>query len=186
MRRTPLLVLSLAALTACATTAGPEAGPDAPNRVSRSAGAGPVTTVELRTELLETRVEVGAPPADAYAALHQAYAALRIPAPFRDDASMTLANDRLTLMRSFAGEPLSVFFTCGRTQGYTGDVADFYRLRVSIRSGIASAPGGSAVTTAVEATAHNPERSGREGMNCRSTGMLERLIAAEVENRVGA
>jgi hypothetical protein len=173
----PILLLSLATLSGCAThtpSAGagvsPETvrivGPSGTTTLSRMVGAGAPAAVTA----------VAAPLDSAWRALPSVYASLEIPLTTLDAAQHLLGNEGMRVRRTLAGESLTRYLDCGATQG--GPNAETYEVTMAVLTQLQpGAADSTIVATAVQASARSPSFSG-EDVACTSTRRLEARIAA--------
>ena len=167
MARRITALLSLLPLLACASS-GP--GPiDGRSRVDRNSPARPII---LQTEGSTSEQAIAAPADDVWGALVATFESLGI--PFSEVAGTRTVENRGYPARRIDGQRMSRFFDCG--SNVTGEIADSYRVTVSIRSSVeATSMGTSVVHTELDAVAvARDTRSGE--LHCSSKGTLERLI----------
>jgi len=171
MAHRAIALLSLLALLACGSS-GPRSI-DTGTRVDRNSPAAPII---LQTEGATSEQAVAAPANDVWAALVSTYESLEI--PVTELAGARTVENRGFAVRRIAGQRMSRFFDCG--SNVTGEIADSYRVTVSIRSSVeATSLTSSMVFTELDAVA--TARDTRSGeLHCSSKGALERLIGERV------
>lgn len=181
MRSIVLLVLVFSA--ACAASgSGPLRAPAGhPPSIEPSGTSLEVNLSPTRAVVSEA---VAATPDAAWAALPEAWADVGLEVKEVSEATRVLGNPRVVVSRRLGEVPLSRYLECG--SGLTGPFADRYRIEMLIRSAVVPGErGGARVDTYLEAQARNPEGSSNTGVQCASTGSLERAIAARVRLHTG-
>jgi hypothetical protein len=129
--------------------------------------------------------KVSAPPEMVYQAVLQAYKDLGIPPGNTDGKSGIVGSERFERMRTLAGAPMSLSFSCG--EGAVGPNADFFRLTIAIVTWVQPRDEGKFTTLgiAVAAAAQDitgPRRNPRE---CGSLGRVETKLLERVQAIVG-
>lgn len=128
---------------------------------------------------------VNAPPEMVYQAVLQAYKDLGIPPGNTDSRTGIVGSERFERMRTLAGAPMSMSFSCG--DGAVGPNADFFRLTIAVVSWVQPRDEGKFTTLgiAVAAAAQDitgPRRNPRE---CGSLGRVETRLLERVQALVG-
>lgn len=169
----------LVVLTACAASAPNEGRPR--EEVVRVGGHdGRSTVVPLIHDDFVTGGIVEAPREELWPLLPAVYEELGLPAPVADRSTWTVAVQNHALTRRLGSERLSTLIECG--SGLTGAHADTHRIRLSVRTWLEPAPGGTGVRTRVEALASSLEGLANT-FHCSSRGELEMQIAVALQAR---
>jgi hypothetical protein len=158
-------LLSLLPLLACASS-GPSPI-DGRSRIDRNNAARPII---LQTEGATSEQAIAAPADDVWGALVATYESLGI--PLSEAAGTRTVENRGYPARRIDGQRMSRFFECG--SNVTGEIADSYRVTVSIRSSVEATSLGTSVV-------HTEARCRR---HCE--GYQERRAALFVEGGPGA
>jgi hypothetical protein len=164
----------------CASTTNPSANtrPRA-ETVTIDVPNAPSSRVVIRDDPASTTAALTVSPAQAWAAVPSAFAALGIPIVTLD-STHRFVRGAASAYHQFQRSPLSRFFDCGTT--LVGPTADTYHLQLVIESQVDSvSDAASVVHTRVGATG-----SGSGGsVRCSTTGSLERLINDQVKALLG-
>jgi len=178
MRHLALLsTLSIAALTACAST------PSSDTPTVTEGGMVPPTTrvvgvkssIDLRTNptISRTTVTVQGTPAQVWSMLVAAYDSIGIPVNVSNPPQGLLGNDGFKLRRRLKDVPLTRYLDCGSTQG--GPSAESYEVMLAVKTQLLPVNGAITATTMVDASARPVAISGNY-VKCGSTGKLEARI----------
>jgi hypothetical protein len=125
---------------------------------------------------LGIEITLPVPVDSAYTAMERGYFNLGIDLKTRDDASHTIGNKKLIVMRQMLGHRASDLFDCGLDPTIGVQRADRYRLTVSVISTLSAAgPGRTVVTTKAYAEAEDLATSATP-VYCSSTGLMERTL----------
>lgn len=147
-------------------------------RVKLPAWAEPVLLDTMRQEH-----EVRAAPEVVYRAVLDAYRELGIPGGNTDDTRGIIGSERFEKMRSLAGAPMSMSFSCGESA--TGPNADAYRLTIAVVTWVKPREaGGTTVAIAVAAAGQDITGVYRNPRACASTGRVETKIVDYVTKAV--
>lgn len=171
MRR--VTVVSVALLSACASSSGPSAAPrpDQTMRIPTSNATGGSTITIAQTESPSQRV-IPASAAQIWNALPRVYQTLGLPITDRNPDTRTIGTTSYKVRRRLGNVPLSRYLDCGSTQGSPS--ADSYEVLLNVTTRLAPGTGDStAVSTTVDAMARPVFVSG-EYINCGSTRALEK------------
>ena len=121
-----------------------------------------------------------------YDALPAVYNDLGITEVGQDPTARTVGNGRIIANRTFAGQRLSHWLSCG-TNTFGNEVADNARIELSVRTTVApDGATGSSVRTLVEATARNNRGTSADVAECGSTGRLETRITNMLQQRLAS
>jgi len=151
----------------------------------QSAGTKPETAVVLTSSESGSQMRIrdvaaieGAVPVErerAWAELPHVYAGLGIEVEYADARRFELGNPKLQKRSTLGKERLSTYLRCGI--GPSGELADTYRVNMTLRSVLQPADGNSTLlVTELEATATPLFGSTTGTVACSSTGRLEGLI----------
>ena len=174
---TLLSVLSIAALTGCASTPEEEAP-----RVAEGGMVPPSTRVvgvkselDLRTNPTISRhvVTVAGTASEVWTRLVAAYDSLGIPATTSVPPQGLLGNEGFKVRRKLKDAPLTRYLDCGSTQG--GPSAETYEITLAVKTQLVPANGAITATTMVNATGR-PVSISSNDVRCSSTGRLEARI----------
>lgn len=162
------------------TGAGQAPSPEAPASVDQY---GRETNVRVAPDRSVVSAVVPATAADVWNALLKVYQEIGIPVTEQDPARHSLANPRFVVRRTFMGQRLSRFVSCGVDM--MGPVADRAVVQLNIRSTVVSEADGKvrvdvllgAIETTVEGTSTN-------GGPCHTTQRLEHDILNRVQLQV--
>jgi hypothetical protein len=171
MAHRTIALLLLLPLLACGS-AGPRSI-DTGARVDRNS---PATPIILQTEGSTSEHAIAAPADEVWRVLVTVFESLEI--PVTELSGMRAVENRGYPARRIDGQRMSRFFECG--SNVTGEIADSYRVTVSVRSSVeATSVASSVVVTELDAVA--TARDTRSGeLHCSSKGTLERLIGERV------
>ena len=190
-RPIPLLVLvalSLGAplLSACgaATSGGASPGGDEVTVISTELGE---YRIERRRDHGASSARLAATQREVYAALPGVYRDLGIPLGTVDSDRFLVGNTAHRASRRIAGVRMSHFFRCGRSGGFGTELAEAGPIRISILSRVqAEGADGARIRTEASAQASATDGTSTRRSECASTGALEGLIVAMVEERLAA
>jgi hypothetical protein len=180
------LVMGTAALSACGAATAGNASPSG------------VDVTVISTELGEYRIErprqadghsarVSASPADVFSVLPSVYRDLGIPLGTVDTNRFILGNTDHRASRRIAGVRMSRFFRCGRSAGFGAELADAGPVRISIISRVdGDGADGARIRTEASAEARSTDGTSTARSACASTGLLEALVVAMAEDRLGS
>jgi hypothetical protein len=139
---------------------------------TRSVVVIPGQLTRVVTDTVGTPYPVPFPPAQAYRALQEVYAELKLPTVSRDSAQRLVDSEVFYRQGTLGGRQISTYLSCG--EGMTGPNADSYRVYMVIWSTIVPVEGErAALRTAFLAGAVNVTEGSRQPMPCESTGRLE-------------
>jgi hypothetical protein len=169
-------VLSLIALSACASSGGSTSRPDETVRIVGGGGGG---NLKITSNQYAHVSRISSPIDRVWLAMPGAFEAMSIPISAVDTLSHSIANDGLKLRRQLGKTPLSRFIDCGSTQ--IGENADSYDVHLTIRVQLKPEEGGiTKVETMFEAMA-KPVAFSREYSRCSTRGVLEQRLAEAVK-----
>ena len=131
-----LAVLSLIALSACASSGGSSSRPDETVRIN---GAGS-SNLTLTSNTYAHVSKISAPVSKVWLAMPGAFEALSIPISTVDTIGHVIANDGLKLRRQLGKTPLGRYIDCGNTQ--IGENADSYDVHLTISVKLKADEGG--------------------------------------------
>jgi hypothetical protein len=116
----------------------------------------------------------------AWAALPAVYGALGLTPDLQEPAAERLGVSRHRFSRRILNRPTSDFFDCGLDPGLNRPLADQVPIEAQVTTQVLAAGAGARLRTTVTGTAR--QTGGNAGTaTCRSTGLLELLIAQMVE-----
>jgi hypothetical protein len=181
MHRTALLLASttVLALAGCASGGTPSRS-SAPNRVVSTSNG---MDVYLNPEDESTTDMVQAAPPEVWTALVAAYSDLGVEVGTADPANRVLGNHQLMALRRLGDEPLTTYFDCG-SAGLSGKVAAQARLTIDLYTQLQPEGSGTLVVTHATAKARPINGTGAAYAGCRSSGELEKRIAALVRKHL--
>jgi hypothetical protein len=177
-----LLALTLSGCAAASTPAADVAA--SPTTQIRKTGTG--IDVVAANDAVAIGSDLPLPVDRVWDALPRAYTAIAIPVLMVDPASHTLGNINFHPHGSLQGQRISSFLDCGSTGVSGAPVADVYSVRMSVRSHVVAATGGSRVETTVTGAARNMDGTGSSEIHCVSTGKLENALSAAVVTSLGS
>jgi hypothetical protein len=180
MRR--IAILSLVAVSACASTGTPSATaePETVRIVGPAGGRG--TTLSTMSTRAADEVTFNAAVADVWRIMPAVYDSLGIPIAERNDAGHMIGNPSLRVRRQLGRVRLGRYFDCGSTQG--GNSADTYDMHLSVVSQVhEKEPGKAMVSTTIEALA-KPVNFAGDWYRCVSTSALESRIVELVRGQL--
>jgi hypothetical protein len=172
-----LIVLSLAAVSACASST---AGSTRPETESIRVGSAGKDNLRLTSITQANVTPMNFSLGKVWHALPAAFELMAIPITRVDTALYSISNDGMKLRRQLGTVSLSRFIDCGSTQ--IGDNADTYDVYLTIVSQVVEdkTSGLSSLQTTFEAMAR-PIAFSREYSRCSSRGVLEKRIADAVK-----
>lgn len=170
----------LVMLTACAASA-PNEGRMREDVVRVGGHDGRSTVIPLIHDDFVTGGIVEASPEALWPLLPVVYEELGLPSPAADRSTWTVAVQNHALTRRLGNDRMSTLIECG--SGLTGAHADTHRIRLSVRTWLEPAPGGTGVRTRVEALASSLEGLANT-FHCSSRGELEMRIAVALQAHV--
>jgi hypothetical protein len=178
-RVSPLPAALALAAAACASSGAPSAGttaatpPVSTTRVTTTTGAN-VAVSAINNPTASVRW-INATPANVWTAVQAVYGDLKIPLTEIDPAGMAVRNTGLKIRRTFAGERMPRWLSCGGSNSMPN--AETYEIHATISTQVV--PGkdgnGSDIVTLFEAIATPVQFSGGP-VACASTLELERRI----------
>ena len=128
-----------------------------------------------RADVTASVVPLNAPLENGWARVSRAYAALKLPVTTIDTARHLIGAQSAAVRNRLAGARLSQWLSCGYTPIGTPR-ADAYVVYLTMLTEVRPAGATSAARTIVTATAE-PEDGTTSGVQCSSTGALERRLA---------
>jgi hypothetical protein len=180
--RTQTLVLSLVALGACS---GPQPGASAPapvrDQVRIGAEGGRSQTVDIHTTSPTSSQTVAMSIERAWRALPIAYESLGFQIIQLQEASRTIAGQRLRARGTFAGERFSRLLNCGETAGLPN--ADRYDVSLTVVTSLEQAGEGTLVSTDVQAVA-TPNTTAGAQVRCVANARIGEIVAARVREAI--
>ena len=183
MRR--IVAATLLALSACApATAGGAAGgtgESTPQMIATGDGVHLTTTTETRMVMHD----ISAPVDRVWQVLPQVYREMGLTGN-ADAPTRTVRSPSVTFTRRMLGEPTTRFFDCGRGQ-FGMEIASTHTIHVTAHTTVqpGATAAGSRLETTIQVFARNNEGANSSLSQCRSTGVLEGLIALRVRERLG-
>jgi len=168
-------VLSLIALSACASSGTSSARPDETVRIN---GAGS-SNLKLTSNTYAHVTKISAPLSRVWLAMPGAFEALSIPISSVDTITHVIANDGLKLRRQLGTTPLSRFIDCGNTQ--IGENADSYDVHLTISVKLIPDEGGVTKLETMFESMAKPVSFSREYSRCSTRGVLEQRLADAVK-----
>jgi len=170
-----LRVLSLIALSACASSGTSSSRPDETVRIV----GGGTSNLKITSNQYAHVSRISSPIDKVWIAMPAAFEALSIPISTVDTLKHLIANDGLKLRRQLGKTPLSRFIDCGSTQ--IGENADSYDVHLTISVQLMPAEGGTTkLETMFEAMA-KPVSFSREYSRCSTRGVLEQRLAEAIK-----
>ena len=176
MRHTTLLsALSLAALTACASSSSTPAVTEGTMAVptTRIVGNGGSIEVHTGTSVGKNVVIVQGTPKEVWSLLVAAYDSVGIPVNISNPPQGVLGNEGFRIRRKLKDVSLTRYLDCGNTQG--GPSAETYEVILAVKTQLLPVDQGVSATTMVDASARPVSLSGN-AVRCGSTGRLEARI----------
>ena len=170
-----LAVLSLIALSACASSGGSSSRPDETVRIN---GAGS-SNLKLTSNTYGHVSKISAPISKVWLAMPGAFEALSIPISNVDTVGHVIANDGLKIRRQLGTTPLSRFIDCGNTQ--IGENADSYDVHLTISVKLTADEGGTTKLETMFESMAKPVSFSREYSRCSTRGVLEQRLAEAVK-----
>lgn len=184
MRR--IAAAGLLALAACApATAGGAAGgagePQPTQVIATGDGMHVLTTAETRM----LTHDIGAPVDRVWQVLPEVYRELQLNGT-ADAATRTVSSPSLSFTRRILGEPAKRFFECGRGQ-FGMEIADTHTIHLTAHTTVqpGATADGSRLETTLQAFARSNTGANASMSQCRTTGVLEGLVALRVRERLG-
>lgn len=183
MRR--IVAAGLLALAACApATAGGAAGGAGEAPPPQVIATGDGIHVMTATETRMLTHDVGAPVDRVWQVLPEVYRELGL-AGTANASTRTVSSPSVSFTRRILGEPATRFFDCGRGQ-FGMEIANTHTIHLTahttVQPGATSA--GSRLETTIQAFARDNQGANASMSQCRSTGVLEGLIALRVRERL--
>ncbi|HEU0301952.1 MAG TPA: hypothetical protein VFR37_21030 [Longimicrobium sp.] len=184
MRR--ITAAGLLALCACApaATAGGAAGgagePMPTQVIATGDGMHVITTAETRM----LTHDISAPVDRVWQVLPEVYRELELEGT-ASAATRTVSSPSLSFTRRILGEPATRFFDCGRGE-FGMEIANTHTIHLTARTTVqpGATPAGSRLETTIQAFARSNTGANASMSQCRSTGVLEGLIALRVRERL--
>lgn len=143
----------------------------------------PLYGAQVVMDTIGERVEIQAPPGQAFAAAALVLQNFGIEADVRDSVGGLLGNIGLVRTRRLNRTPLSVFLNCGSSM--TGLRADYYRVMMPLL--LMFDPSGADRTSmriALVASAQDPTGTSNQPVLCGSTGALETRMRKAIEEQI--
>jgi hypothetical protein len=165
-----IVILSLLALSACATTSNAPARTETVRVVD---GAGGVHQLAVTTHNRSHAATLDHSLDQVWRALPAVYDKLAIPVTQISTTNRVVGNTGFSVRRQLGGVPLTRYFDCGRTQDRPS--AETYEIQLSALTTVQPKDSGSTVQTTIQATAR-PVNFAGSPVNCSSTGALETRI----------
>ena len=184
MRR--IVAAGLLAFSACApATAGGAAGGagEAPPTQVIATGDGMHVLTTAETRMLTH--DIGAPVDRVWQVLPEVYRDMRFNAT-ANASTRTVSTPSLSFTRRILGEPATRFFDCGRGQ-FGMEIASTHTIHLTAHTTVqpGATPAGARLETTLQAFARDNQGANASMSQCRSTGVLEGLIALRVRERLG-
>ncbi len=142
---------------------------------------------QIAIDTMTTSVEeVAAPAGKVYSAVIATFDELKVPVDMKDSSSHAIvANLQLVRSHTFAGSPLSRWYSCG--DGMTGPNADSYRVTIALAVFIdEKGASASRFRAGSAAGAKDMQGSAKDPIQCFTKGTLEAMIIDKVKKRVAA
>jgi hypothetical protein len=178
-RLLPVLIAALAA-AACAATTSESVGSQ-PTTVIRTGNSG--AHVSIGASGGASAHGIGAPRAEAWAALLRVYEELEIPPTTVETRNYRIGNQQFRVSRRLGGEPLAYYVECGL--GAAGvPHANAARLTLSIVSTLHAVGDSTEVRSEVTGSGRLADASGNEQVRCTTTGHLENRIATMLREQL--
>lgn len=172
-----LFLLSLAALSACASSGTPEPGRPIAETVRLNGGSAGSLTINPSSSAASTSLSYSID--RVWRVLPQVFDSLGIPIGVLDPAAHQVGNAGYKLRRQLGGVPLSRYFNCGETQ--IGPNADSYDLYLTAMAQLsANADGTTTLSTSME-TAARPLSFSQDYTRCTSKGEIEKRILETIK-----
>jgi len=173
-----ITLLSLAALTACASGSSSTGAEPQTMRIVGSGGLGS-GSVGMRSASSTASVSKVAFPLDrAWRALPAVYDSLKIPPTTLDPKTHHFGNEGMKIRQRLGGVQLSKYIDCGQAQ--IGPSADSYDVFLNVTTTLSASSGAeTAISTIVEAAAR-PLNFGQDYSRCTSKGTIENALSAIV------
>jgi len=168
-------VLSLIALSACASSGSSSSRPDETVRIN---GAGS-SNLKLTSNTYGHVSKISAPINSVWLAMPGAFEALSIPITNVDTIGHVIANDGLKLRRQLGKSPLSRFIDCGNTQ--VGENADSYDVHLTVSVKLTTDEGGTTKLETMFESMAKPVSFSREYARCSTRGVLEQRLVDAVK-----
>jgi hypothetical protein len=168
-------VLSLIALSACASSGGASTRPDETVRINGAGGG----NLKLTSNTYSHVTKIASPIARVWLAMPGAFESLSIPISNVDTVQHVIANDGLKLRRQLGKSPLSRFIDCGNTQ--IGENADSYDVHLTISVKLTPDEGGTTRLETMFESMAKPVSFSREYARCSTRGVLEQRLAEAVK-----
>jgi hypothetical protein len=177
------VTLALFACLACASTSTPDPNTTIVTRQLNSPGPRPVESVDVNSADV---VRVKGSPLEALTALTQVYSTLQIPIGTMVQSAGQIGNLSFRIpAHRLHGHLLSYYLNCGQ-ESMLGDRADLDEITLSVIS--TARMGADSVTevgTSVSGRAQ-PSGTSTAGVDCESTGALEKAIADGLKSALGS
>ena len=177
-----ITLLSLAALTACASGSSSTGAEPQTMRIVGSGGLGS-GSVGMRSASSTASVSKVAFPLDrAWRALPAVYDSLKIPPTTLDPKTHHFGNEGMKIRQRLGGVQLSKYIDCGQAQ--IGPSADSYDVFLNVTTTLSAVNAGETeVATTVDAAA-KPLNFGQDYSRCTSKGTLENAIATILASKL--
>jgi hypothetical protein len=185
MRR--IAAAALLALSACApATAGGAAGSagEAPPAQVIATGDGIHVMTAAETRLVTH--DIAAPVDRVLQVLPEVYRELELEGT-TDASTRTVSSPSLSFTRRILDQPATRFFDCGRGQ-FGMEIASSHTIHLTARTTVqpGATAAGSQLETTLQAFARPNTGANASMSQCRTTGVLEGLIALRVRERLGS
>jgi hypothetical protein len=179
-----IIVLSIAALLACASTKTVAPGPATRETIRVVGGAGvPAEVVTSPTVALGVGT-VSVPIDRVWTLLPAVYESVGVPIEHLDPATHVIGNDGFKLRRALRSVPLTRYLDCGSAQA--GPSAETYDVYLTVLTELHKGETeGTIVATTVQAMA-KPATYAGDYVRCSSTGRLEARILDDLKARLAA
>jgi len=173
-------VLSIIGIAACASSGGGSAA--RPAETMRAAGGASMASGSTGVSVVPTSSEVNmtiaSPLNSAWRAMPAVYQSLKIPLTTVDQASHTIGNEGMKVLKKLGDVSLSKYIDCGNSQ--IGPNADSYDVHLSIVSQLIANPNGTTKLVTNFVASARPLAYAQEYSHCSSKGVLEAKIVDEL------
>lgn len=171
----------LPVLLLAAACAGSGTSAATPGTVTVVTGDGAPMEIRRNADVLADQ-GVAATPEEAWQVLPEVYAAMDLTPDVQDSRARTLGVSAHRFSRTILGRPASDFFDCGMDPGLNRPIADQVPITAQVTTTVMAVGDAASLRTAAQGTARRT--GGNAGIaTCRSTGLLEALVAEMVRER---